>query len=167
MPEKIKSLTEWQKCIPLETSGILEICKKLTKLEKAWTTLFNGKAEAIGRETAPSGCGFEDNSLILTVSVKNTTLLTSLRFKETAIRKQVEHFVGIKVKKIEFISGRVQRPSTAKAANRAFERYTPLTLTEEQVAKQKELLVDFGAGEEITEAVARVKALVEKKTKSK
>ena len=165
MTEKITAPAELQKCIPPETSGMLEICFRLSCLEKEWTSLFSGAFEAIGRETAPCGCSFEDNSLILTVNVSSTSLLTSMKFKEKATREKVEQFLKLKVKKIEFTAGKVQRVSSAKEASRAYERYVPLKITEEQISKEKEIFSASGAGEELAETMARVKAMAEKKSK--
>ena len=167
MPERIKTLSEWQKCLPPETAGMLEICGRLTKLEKEWQSLFQGSEEALGRETSPGNCSFEDSSAVLTVHVRNAALLQSLRFKEKLFKSRVEGFLGIKIKKIEFAAGMVERISSAKPALRVFERRGVLLAAEEQVEKAKAELRETAAGETLREAIARVRVIAEKKSRQK
>lgn len=167
MPERIKMLSEWQKCLPPETAGMLEICGRLTRLEKEWQTLFNGAEEALGRETAPGSCDFEDEGAVLTVNVRNAALLQSMRFKERLFRNKAEQFLGIKIKKIKFAAGKVERISSAKPALRAFERQGVLLAAEEQVEKAKAELKETAAGETLREAIARVRVIAEKKSRQK
>lgn len=167
MPERIKTLSEWQKCLPPETAGMLEICGRLTKLEKEWLLLFQGSEEALGRETSPGKCSFEDSSAILTIHVRNAALLQSLRFKEKLFKSKVEKFLGIKIKKIEFAAGKVERISGTKPALRAFERHAAMLAAEEQVEKAKAELMETTAGETLREAIARVRVIAEKKSRQK
>ena len=163
MPDKIFTPTNLQSCIPSATAGMIEICGRLARLEKEWTALFNGENRALGDATAPGGCSFEENSMILTVNVRDASKLAGIRFKEKFFRETVSRFLGVKIKKVEFVSGRVERVSSAKAASRAYERYVPQLVTDEQVETEKETLRNLGAGEEITNTLARIKAIAAKR----
>lgn len=107
--DKNAAPVELQKCFSPATAGMLEICDKLVRLEKEWLTIFSGVLSAFGRETAPGGCRIENEGVVLTVNVKEASKITSLKFKEKQFRETISGFLGIKVVRVEFIFGRVQR----------------------------------------------------------
>jgi len=154
-------------CFSNETVVMVDMCDKLTKLEKCWPELFKGQNEALGKQTAIAQCRLEEDGMTVKIAAANRALLTSLKFKETLFKAAIEKFLEAKVKKIEFTGGCVKRVSSAKEARRAYERYAPLIVTEEQVEKETERLLNFTKDEQLAKIIGKTKAMAEKKAKRK
>lgn len=154
-------------CFPEETAAMVGMCNKLTELEKNWKSLFQGQNEALGRQTAITQCVVEKEGITVKIAVANRALITGLKFREKLFKEVIEQFLDTKIKKLEFASGAVKRVSSAKEASRAYERYAPLTVTEEQVEKETRRLIEFAKDDGLAKIIGKTKAMAEKKAKRK
>lgn len=154
-------------CFPKETAAMVDMCNKLTALEKKWQSLFLGQNEALGRQTAITQYIVEEEGITIKIAVTNRALITSLKFREKVFKEVIEQFLGTKINKLVFAAGAVKMVSSAKEASRAYERYAPLTVTEEQVEKETRGLIEFAKDDGLAKIIGKTKAMAEKKAKRK
>jgi len=162
-----KKIEHLNNCVGTETSTIIEICEKLSDIEKNWSKLFSNEGHAVAKQTALGKCTVEPDGITVEVNTANNSIVTSLKFKEKIFRTTIERFLGTKIKKIEFSAGKIKKVSTAKEASKSFERYAPIVVCEEVVQKAKEELLFFTQDEQLAEVMGKTKAMAEKKIKRK
>lgn len=97
-----KQLEQIKSCIGKETADVVEICKKLTEIEKNWKNIFTGINSALVDKTILGKCTVEKDGVTIKIFVESKRLITSLMFKEKAVCTAIEKVLGTKVKKIEF-----------------------------------------------------------------
>lgn len=163
--EEKKGIEQLKSCVSKETSDIIEICRKLSQLEKKWHEIFSKEAAAIANGTAPGECKVETDGITIKIYAASKSIITALKFKEKIFRADIEKFTGAKIKKIEFACGRVKRISAAKDASKAFERYAPVTVLEDSIKKEKEKFLPFTEDEKLAEIIAKTKLMADKKAK--
>ena len=130
----------------------IEACLKLAALERNWD---KAAGRAAGR-TRLQSCGFTPEGLKLVVNVSDASVLQSLKFKKAALERSIAKFMQAASVSVEFRVGPVDKKSAAKPPRPDCERRAPVLISPDDVEKARKPL---DGSDELTEAVARVKAV--------
>ena len=138
--------------------GAVKACLRLASLERDWE---KAAGHVVSIRTQPQSCSFAPDGLHLVVNVTDAGTLNSLRFRKAGLENSIASYLGVRSVQIEFNVGRVERRSSAKGPLPDHERRAPVLLSEEAVERERDTL-GCEEGNEVAEALARLKAVTEK-----
>ena len=133
----------------------IAVCLKLAELEKHWDKAA-GRAAA---RTKLQACGMTAEGPRLLVNVSDAAVLQSLKFKKAALEKSLAKFLQTQQVSVEFRIGPTARRSAAAPPRPDCERRAPVLISRSDVEEAKSSLGEQGVDDELTEALARVKAV--------
>lgn len=143
----------------------LKICLKLAELEKTWHRVVGSAA---AKRSMPVSCEIsEEKGLDLVIHADSPDVLPALRSRRTVIARSVGEFMGIDTINIAIKVGKVKRRSEAKEPEPAYLRRAPVPIIQEILDRNREELQGIAEDDELTESIARVKSLLERKNRRK
>ncbi len=140
--------------------GSLKLCFKLAELEKHWQEVVGSAA---AERSAPVSCDFSEEGPIICIHVDSPGVLPALRSRKPVISKSICRFLGLSDVRIDLKVGKVRRPSLAKEPLPDHLRRPPVLISENCLQKNIEEIGPEVNDDELTESLAKLKSVIEKR----
>lgn len=142
----------------------LALCLKLAELDLEWAGIVG---EEFAKRSCVASCSLEPECAIITLHAEDGATVTSMNFLKNKLARILRDYLELKTVRIEIKIGKMIHRRRAKQPQPAWKRRVQVVAGDEEIARELEFTSAACGDEELAKAFARIKALVERRTKRK